>query len=380
MKPYIIFNFREFFLLPLLLIFFGFIEILRDLLNLPFFGDRLYLLYIFIFFILFYFQLLILKYSFIYPKNIESYIFYFILFFFIIDFFKKKDSLFLPLQLFCVTISIYLYHSFTKKLDNSRFFSYLKYLTYLITTIIIFIWAIWYFVDDSFQDLKTRNSLPYIILGIYLFLKFNLKNSKKIFLCFIIVTLICETKGAFVLYCILFFLEFFKSKFKLTNIFNIFLILISFLSPFIVISFFNYKFNSNYDDLIELDKYRYYIRDDISSFISRILGSGYLLIMNFKLIFPLGIIENLDKEKLIFWGYPIHNYLYLLIIQYGLLGIFFNIYILILINKMMFINISLGFSLLFCLLNFNDFYIGFIIFLLPLLNNQYSRKIKQLKE
>jgi hypothetical protein len=102
--------------------------------------------------------------------------------------------------------------------------------------------------------------------------------------------------------------------------------------------------------------------------------------MNFKLIFPLGIIENLDKEKLIFWGYPIHNYLYLLIIQYGLLGIFFNIYILILINKMMFINISLGFSLLFCLLNFNDFYIGFIIFLLPLLNNQYSRKIKQLKE
>jgi hypothetical protein len=363
-------NYRILLITPFFLIFFGFSELIRDFFDLPFYGDRLYFLYLLIIFsaLLFYLSLskVFKYYKFSKIAGVEYFFYLFIFLFFIIDLCKSKKNYFVPLQLLSVLIYLYYYRLVTKKLSQSLINKCYSFFTWFISLCMIFIWLAWFSGNDSLIDLKTRNSLPYIILGTFYYLKSLNNKSNFILFCFFLLTLICETKGALLLFLIISFFEFYNKKYKFGHNLYTSLIALLFFAPFIIIIIVNSYFSSNYDDLIELEKYRYYIRDDLSSFISRIFGGGYLLLLNFHYIFPIGVLDNIDKEQLLFWGYPIHNYLYLLILQYGVIGIIFIFFLLKLVRNIMIQNLSLGISLLYCLLNFNDFYIGFIIFLLPM--------------
>ena len=372
-------NFRKFLITPFFIIFIGFSELFRDLFNLPFFGDRLYYLYILIFiFGLFFYSYLVKlynSYKFLRLTRFEYILYFYIFLFFLLDIYKNKINFFVPLQLLSLTLFLYYYKLITFKLSNPLINKLYLFYTYFVTLCMIAIWLIWFLGKDSLLDIKTRNSLPYIILGIFYYLRSINKKSIIVLLCFFLLVLICQTKGALILFLLVSILDFFNKKYNFNHNLYSFLIVILFFAPFVIIILFNYYFSTNYEDLIDLDKFRYYIRDDLSSFISRILGSGYLLLSNINYLFPIGVLDNIDKDQLLFWGYPIHNYLYLIIIQYGIIGIFFIFFILKLIRTIIIKNFTLGISLLYCLLNFNDFYIGFLIFLLPVFIDNNSKTV-----
>ena len=172
MKSKLIFHYKEFLLSCILFFIFGIIELCRDAFNLPFFADRLYFLYLlslsFIFFLYLIFASFYKKNYLIPIKKIEISIFILSILLIFIDLFKNKDQFFSPIQLLCFLFSMRLLFLLIKNIDSFTIYKLFKYFTYAITFIMIIIWFIWFFIDGSFADLKTRNSLPYILLGIYL--------------------------------------------------------------------------------------------------------------------------------------------------------------------------------------------------------------------
>ena len=142
--------------------------------------------------------------------------------------------------------------------------------------------------------------------------------------------------------------------------------------PILFISLLATYFNINLESFQELEEYRYYINDDIASLISRIAGAGFIFVENFSKIFPIGSYNILAIDS--FWGYPTHNYLYYSIMKYGVFGLLFVIFLLKLTYKIMLYNFSLGLTFLFCITNFNDFYIGFILFLIPVFLENFNLK------
>lgn len=352
---------------------FGLFELIRDIFVLPFFGVRLYYIY-FAILVFTYFSITLnfnnfllkikkLKFSYL------TFFFLFIVVFVFLQILKNDFDFFFIFQLISFLLSLL----FTKILVNSyghnSFFKNLYSYSLFILFIMSIIWMLWFLNIGNLIDAKTRNSLPYLFLGIY-FLSRNKKNI--LLLSFLIITFICETRGALLLLLITiiynYFIKFFNSSNKI--LINRLLILFVLFFPIISIYIVALILNIDLEALAELENYRYYIDDGITSLISRIAGAGYVFTENFNDFYLIGSSNIYEIDK--FWGYPIHNYLYLLILKYGIFGFLFSFFLIKISDKIMMINFSLGLTFLYCITNFNDLYIGFLIFLLPLINDKIN--------
>ena len=364
------------------IILFGLIELFRDIFVLPFFGLRLYYIY---FSLLFFLTSIIFlnKHNLISRvRNIKPkyiyYIFFFIPIFLFLQFFKNDSDYFYLLQITSVSLSILFSILLVRGFGIQKFIKNFSRYSFFVVFIMSVIWILWFLEIGNLIDAKTRNSLPYLMLGLYYLMK-SLKQKNHFLVFFFILCFICETRGAILIYllCLVsnYFLKFLNTKSKLI----IYKISIIFVVFFPILSIFLVKEYLNIDlaDLKELENYRYYINDDIASLISRIAGAGYILINNLSEIFPLGSYNLLKIDS--FWGYPTHNYLYYSIMKYGIFGCIFVFFLIKITYKVMLYNFNLGLIFIYCLTSFNDFYIGFLIFLIPLFIEDFKIKFSNNK-
>jgi hypothetical protein len=364
------------------IILFGLIELFRDIFVLPLFGVRLYYInFSFLFFLTSIIFLnkhnLISRVRNIKPKYIY-YIFFFIPIFLFLQFFKNDSDYFYLLQITSASLSILFSILLVRGFGIQKFIKNFSRYSFFVVFVMSVIWILWFLEIGNLIDAKTRNSLPYLMLGLYYLMK-SLKQKNHFLVFFFILCFICETRGAILIYllCLVsnYFLKFINNKNKLI-IYKISIILIVFfpiLSIFLVKEYLNIDFAA----FKELENYRYYINDDIASLISRNAGAGYILINNLSEIFPLGS-YNLSKIDS-FWGYPTHNYLYYSIMKYGIFGCIFVFFLIKITYKVMLYNFNLGLIFIYCLTNFNDFYIGFLIFLIPLFIEDFKIKFTKKK-
>ena len=293
---------------------------------------------------------------------------------------KRDADIYLLLQLFIVVISIFFIDAIIEKSLYEEFKLLLKKYSFITLAVMFLIWLLWLIGIPGMDDAKTRNSLPFILFSAYLLLKQPNGRSWGVLIAFFVVTYICETRGAYVLFIAYvickFILDLTTSKIFRKVFYWSIILFVTFI-PIIVVFIVEFYLDVNIQDLRAFEEYRYYISGNIASSVSRIYGVVWLLMVNSHEIFPFGTSLASSSEELLFWGYPVHNFYMVLLLKYGVFGLLGVIGLSYTIYKLMWRNFGLGLTLLFCMVNFNDFYPGFVLFLVPLLGSYTKYQLRQ---
>ncbi|GEM_PF-3864167 len=360
-----------------LFLIFGIAGIFRDLFILPLFSYRLYLLFLIAFSFIaatrFVFsevnQSVSMKVSLTDWTFKKTWVFG-VISLAVLQGLKSDSEVYLLFQLSLVVISIFIVDHIIRQELYDEFLKYLKTFMLFMLILMVSIWLLWLLGFTWVNDARTRNSLPYIFFGGYLILKASNKENKYLFILAFFMAYICETRGAMILFGVYYTLDFLFKRIKAHYLKRSLIILILTgvnLAPVIFSFAVEFWFDININDIINFEQYRYGIPDNITSSISRIYGVVWLLFSNLEEIFPFGTLLSSSSEEFLFWGYPVHNFFMILLLKYGFVGMILSFLLIYMNYRLLLMNLGLGLALLFCMVTFNDFLPGFVIFLIPFL-------------
>ncbi|MDB2464696.1 hypothetical protein N9W55_02920 [Amylibacter sp.] len=368
---------------PFLLVLLGITQYTRDIMALPFYGSRIFIfnLYLLLFGLLLYMQSenqrkIYIK-AYIHFLNIsKSVVFIWASFIFLFistlsNILNDEQDYFLHLQLLSFIIGFIYFYLI---IFNDGIKLFLRSLSAALWVLLIFQSFIYISADTlglSGEIVSKRNGMAYVALFFFILHNtYSEGKGRKELLLVVLLALINQTNGVMVL-IILYFLNYTSSKtilrfktmrFVYPKLVFIAIVLASYYGLYVVLFYIGISEN----ELNALEAKRYYIPDNIGSMISR-LGSVPFTVETWIQtgnIFGLGPRE---ASKLLYWGYPVHNYFASLIAISGLLGILFSYIMLSVLYKVSQIRLMLGISGLFFLSVSNDLTVSLVLCLAPLI-------------
>lgn len=228
----------------------------------------------------------------------------------------------------------------------------------------------------SGELLSNRNSLPYIALLFYLLYRScSLDKRKQNFILVVLLALINQTNGVFLLLlCCFIHLLFTKTLLRVALFKRVYIPII--ISVMLLGSYFGIHLLLLYTGISAVEfklmqHSRHEIIDNIASIISRAGSVSFTLESWFKSGQLLGFGPS-KASKLLYWGYPTHNYFAAVIAITGVLGIFFSLSILVILYKVFTINIFVGVVGLFFLSVSNDLSLIVLLTFIPLIMNKLN--------
>jgi hypothetical protein len=369
--------------LPFLLVLLGITQYVRDILALPFYGSRIYIfnIYLLLFGVLLHMQSVyqrqVCKKAHMHFMNMgKSVVFIWGIFIFLFvntlsNILNNEQDYFLHLQLLSFIIGFIYFYLI---IFNDGIKKFLRSLSTILWVLLIFQSFIYMFSNSlglSGEIVSNRNGMAYVALFFYILHNtYSEGKGRKELLLVILFALVNQTNGVMVL-IIIYFLNYIISKTILRfNIIQFFypklvfftMLLASYYGLYVVLFYFGISKN----ELNALEARRYFIPDNIGSLISRLGSVPFTLETWIQTgnIFGLGPRE---ASKLLYWGYPVHNYFASLIAISGLLGLLFSYIMLSLLYKVSQIRLMLGISGLFFLSVSNDLTVSLVLCLAPLI-------------
>jgi hypothetical protein len=368
---------------PFLLVLMGVTVYVRDILSLPFYGSRIFIvnLYLLLFGSLLYLQSKnqrrLCKQAFLNFLNISplvvlfSYICVFLFINVILNALNNEQSYFFLFQILNFSIgTAYLYLI----IFNDGLKSLLKSFSIMLWLLLI-IQFLLHIVGSSlgmFGELTSnRNGIAFLSFFFYLLCCADGERKiRKELLLVILFALLNQTNSIFLLLTV-HFLHYLSSKtilrFKLVRIIYIkIILLIIFFGTFFGIDLLLFYLEISESELIAMELNRYHIQDNLGSLISRLGSTSFTIeaLIQGGNIFGLGPDE---ASKLLYWGYPVHNYFVSLIAITGVYGILFSLALYNLIYEICKLNFMLGISVFFYLSFSNDLSLFLVLCIIPLI-------------
>ena len=364
----------------------GITTYVRDILYLPFYGSRIFIvnLLLLLFGIVAFFQLKgqkrIFKQAyqdFLSKPRLVVFILSTLVFLYVsilTNIFNSEQEYFFILQMFQFVIGfIYLYLIVIR--DGIK--SFLKSFSIALWLLLIFqliLHITGYLFDISGEITSNRNGMAYTALFSYILHRaYGEGSGRKELLLVILFALLNQTNGVVIL-LVVYYLNYLCYttilRLRIVRFFYpgiIFLVIIfgSYFGIYLLLFYTGISEN----ELIALESNRYYVEDNFASLISR-LGSVPFTIESWiqsGSIFGLGAAA---MAKLLYWGYPVHNYFVSLMAISGLMGVLFSFLFISLIYKISKINLMLGVSTLFYLFATNDLSLFVVLCVIPLIINR----------
>lgn len=347
---------------------------IRNLTQLPFFGQRIIILDI-----LFYVFLLILvrsQFSRLVNFEYDSKRIYFPVIFINLSLltilicamnFISNQNYFFPLQVVEFLMALFYILNFINLHNIESFFAFSTKWLFLYSLVILALILFQLVFGYEFTDLITLNSLAFIAFLYYLLLKhYNFKKrANTLLILTLFFGLICETKAIFIVILFLFMIRYIVKKFlKFHKIINFSWFLGAFLLtlPFLLIYLVHLITGLSLADVEARNVWT--SSDNLTSFFSRIY-SVEKSIANLSNFGFFGL-EYSEVKNLHVLGYPPHNLLFEAIMQAGLFGFMAVCVFIFNLLKLYKYNIYIASFSLITIIYFNDFFVWYALFLLPI--------------
>ena len=373
---------------PFLIVLLGFTAYLRDIFNLPLYGVRI------LFFDMYLLLMGLLLYTYTSKQRLiakEAY-----LSFLKVRSFVVMSSIILIMLYFNFSLNIlnqeYDYFFIIQTLNFSIGFIYLYLIVYneglvlFLKSLSITLWFMLIFqfslqiigssAGMSGEILSNRNGIAYVALLFYILHSAHVaERQKRSFILVASLALVNQTNGVFLL-LLVYFLHLLANKTLLKvgllrrlyipTIFSVIL-----LGSYFGLDLVLLALGLLPSDLVAMEQNRYSIPDNLGSLISR-LGS---LPFGINSWLESGKILGLGPEKaskLLFWGYPVHNYFASVVAITGVFGVIFSLSLVSVMYKVSKLNIMLGLVGLFFLSVSNDLSLSILLCFIPLMISRLS--------
>jgi hypothetical protein len=228
----------------------------------------------------------------------------------------------------------------------------------------------------SGEILSNRNGIAYVALFFYILHSAHVaKRQKRSFMLVASLALVNQTNGIFLLLLVC-FLHLVATKTLLrVGLFRRLYIPIIF-SVILLGSYFGLDlvllgFGLSPNDLVVMEESRYSAQDNITSLISRLGSVPYTIDhwLENGLIFGLGPEK---ASKLLFWGYPVHNYFASVVAITGIVGLIFSLTLIVIMYNISKLNVIIGVMGLFFMSVSNDLSLFILLCFIPLMINSLS--------
>jgi hypothetical protein len=347
---------------------------IRNLFQLPFFGQRIIILDI----LLYVFLLILVRSQFSRLVNFEydSRRIYFPVIFINLSLltilicvmnFISNQNYFFALQVVEFLMALFFILNFINLHNIESFFAFSTKWLFLYSLVILVLILFQLVFGYEFTDLITLNSLAFKAFLYYLLLKhYNFKKrADTLLILTLIFGLACQTKAIFIVILFFFMIRYIVNKFhKYHKIINFSWILAAFLLtlPFLLIYLVHLITGLSLADVEARDLYT--SSDDLSSFFSRIY-SVEKAIANLS-NFPFFGLEFSEVKNLHVLNSPPHNLLLEGIFQGGIFGFMAVCVFIFSLLKLYKYNIYIASLSLITIIYFNDFFAWYALFLLPI--------------
>ena len=222
----------------------------------------------------------------------------------------------------------------------------------------------------SGEILSNRNGIPYIALLFYILHSSHVaERQKRSFMLVASLALVNQTNGVFLL-LLVYFLHLVATKtllriglFRRLYIPTIFSVIL--LGSYFGLDLLLLGLGLSPSDVVVMEEYRYSIPDNLGSLISRLGSLPYTI----DYWLESGRIFGLGPEKasrLLFWGYPVHNYFASVVAITGTVGLVFSASLISVMYNISKLNIMLGLVGLFLLSVTNDLSLSLLLCFIPL--------------
>jgi hypothetical protein len=227
-------------------------------------------------------------------------------------------------------------------------------------------------------DWLTRNQLAYAAIIGYVVGGYLATTRLCLHFALLAIALIAanSTKGAAVLLFLLFFMylldPLLRPRSTLRAITAAVLPLFVVLIPFMALQSMLMYFDATIEDLVGLEEYRYYIDDNYTSLISRSISVAQTLLNTINHGDWLGL--GVDRSaRMIFYGYPVHNYIVSSIAVFGVLGALLSAALLYFLYRVSKEHLALGAVGAYLLIVSNDLYAVMTLLFIPIMMRRWRR-------
>ena len=374
--------------IPFLLVLLGFTTYLRDIFYLPLYGIRI------LFFDMYLLLIGILLYTYTSKQRrlaqeacrsflqirsfvaLISIIFVMLYINFLLNIINQEYDYFFIVQTLNFTIGfIYLYLI----ICNGGLDSFLKSLSIALWLMLMFQFSlriISTLLGMSGEILSNRNGIAYVALLFCILHSAHVaKRQKRSFMLVASLALVNQTNGVFLLLLVS-FLHLLATKTLLrVGLFRKLYIPIIFsvisLGSYFGLGLLLLGLGLSTSDVVVMEEYRYSISDNLASLISRLGSLPYTI----DYWFESGRIFGLGPEKasrLLFWGYPVHNYFASVVAITGIFGVIFSLALLVIMYNTSKLNFMMGIVGLFFMSVSNDLSLSVLLCFIPLMINRSS--------
>jgi hypothetical protein len=370
--------------IPLVLVLLGVPAYVRDVIQFPLFGSRIFIVDIFLLVlgVLLYFQHSgkAKNFNSVYRNTMQALkignfvilvfsMFTFFCIFLLIFLYRVEDDYFFVLQMSTFIFSlIYLYFV----VFNDGIKSFLNTFGVILWWVFglqccLYIVAYLFNIDGEINS--HRNALAYSALLFY-FLNFayGYEKNRRYFLLVLMFALLNQVSGVLILLVVNFLFLLSNRvifKFKLIRpLVGPIVILTIIIASYLSLDFLLFYLDLSLEELKAMEANRYNMSDSLVSIISRSVSVPFTM----DAIFQGGNILGLsvyDFSKLNYWGYPVHNYFVTIIATGGIFGVMFSLNLLYFFYKVSISNTMLTISGIFLLSVSNDLFSVLILCFIP---------------